>query len=85
MQTIRSAAPDIQIFPDGRLDAQSAASYLGLSYKTLACRRSAGKGPPFIKLGKAIFYQKDDLDSWLASCRVGSVSEYRARTKRATA
>lgn len=83
MQTIRSAAPEVRIFPDGRLDAQSAAAYLGVSYKTLACHRSAGKGPPFFKLGKAIFYQKDDLDSWLASCRVQSTAEYRARNRRA--
>jgi hypothetical protein len=81
MQTIRSTAPEVRIFPDGRLDAQSAAAYLGLSYKTLACQRSAGNGPPFIKLGKAVFYQKEDLDGWLASCRVNSTAEYRARRR----
>lgn len=72
---------DFKIFPDGRITARDAANYLGLSYKTLACQRSNGDGPPYIKLGKAVFYRKHDLDEWTASCRVRSTAEYRAKRK----
>ncbi|MCE3239271.1 MAG: hypothetical protein K0R24_2252 [Gammaproteobacteria bacterium] len=54
----------ITIFPDGRLDVNNAAAYLGLSAKTLASMRGNGRGPKFIKRGR-IFYFRDDLDAWL--------------------
>jgi|JI10StandDraft_1071094.scaffolds.fasta_scaffold37332_5 hypothetical protein len=54
----------ISIYPDGRLDAKNAASYLGLKEKTLAMMRGNGTGPRFIKRGH-IFYFKEDLDAWL--------------------
>ncbi len=54
----------ISTFPDGRLDTKNAASYLGLSEKTLAMMRCQGTGPEFIKRGR-IFYYREDLDKWL--------------------
>lgn len=51
-------------FPDGRLDNNNAALYLGLSTKTLAMWRSHGKGPKFIKRGR-IFYYREDLEAWI--------------------
>lgn len=57
---------NIYIFPDGRLDTANAATYLGLSQKTLAMMRSNGTGPKFIKRGR-IFYYQDDLDEWLVA------------------
>lgn len=82
---LQRAATGVRIFPDGRLTAPDAAAYCGLSYKTMALQRSAGVGPPFVKLGKAVFYRKDDLDAWMNSCRVGSTAEYKARNKRGAA
>ena len=79
---LQPAATGVRVFPDGRLTAEDAAKYCGLSYKTMALQRSAGSGPPFVKLGKAVFYRKDDLDSWMASCRVISTAEYKTRTRR---
>ncbi len=55
---------EILIFPDGRLDTQNAADYLGLSVKTLAMMRCNGTGPEFIKRGR-VFYFKEDLDEWI--------------------
>ncbi|MDD3236672.1 MAG: helix-turn-helix domain-containing protein [Candidatus Gastranaerophilales bacterium] len=56
---------ELFIYPDGRMDTENAARYLGLSKKTLAQHRSdGGKGPPYIKRGR-VFYFKDDLDAWL--------------------
>ena len=54
----------VQMLPDGRLDAENAAKYLGLKPKTLAMFRCDGSGPKFIKKGK-VFYFKEDLDNWL--------------------
>ena len=55
---------NIKVYPDGRVDTSNAATYLGLSPKTLAMFRSNGKGPQFIKRGRVFYYLKD-LDEWL--------------------
>ena len=65
---------EVTVFPDGRLDAKNAASYLGLSVKTLAMMRCKGTGPEFVKRGR-IFYFKDDLDAWLSRGRVTSTAQ----------
>ncbi len=49
---------------------KESAIYLGLSVKTLQARRAAHKAPPYIKVGRSVRYLKDDLDSFLAACRV---------------
>lgn len=66
-------------YPDGRLDAKNAATYLGLSTKTLAMMRTKGTGPKFIKRGR-IFYFHADLDEWLnASGKAVSTAQLRAK------
>jgi len=52
-----------------------AATYLGVSISFLRQGRMEGRratrspGPPFIKMGKAIRYDLQDLDAWLAANR----------------
>lgn len=79
------AAPGIRIFPDGRLTSGDAAQYLGLTAKVLANQRSQGIGPPFVKLGKTVFYRKEDLDAWIAARRASSTAEWRNKTRRTAA
>lgn len=55
---------EVIMFPDGRLDAKNASTYIGLSEKTLAMMRCNGNGPKFVKRGR-IFYFREDLDGWL--------------------
>jgi len=55
---------EVTVLPDGRMDARNAAQYAGLSEKTMAMMRCAGKGPEYIKMGK-IFYFRDKLDEWV--------------------
>ena len=55
----------VVVFPDGRLDTENAARYLGLSPKTLAMMRTAGTGPKFVKRGR-VFYFLEDLQAWLS-------------------
>ena len=67
----------VVVLPDGRLDTDNAARYLGLSPKTLAMMRTNGNGPKFVKRGR-IFYYLDDLESWLSEQpRVRSTSQAR--------
>ena len=51
-----------------RMKTADAATYLGLSGRTLEAKRVTGGGPKFLKLGRAVRYDVDDLDAWLAGC-----------------
>ena len=46
------------------LTEREAAAYLNLSSSFLRHGRIKGTGPEFLKLGRAIRYHVDDLDSW---------------------
>jgi predicted DNA-binding transcriptional regulator AlpA len=58
-----------------RLRTPAAADYVGYSESTLEKKRLTGKGPPFIRLGRAVVYDTRDLDAWLAERRARSTSE----------
>ena len=47
---------------------------LGLVPETLQAWRRTAKGPPFVKLGRAIRYRLKDVEAWLAAQTVGAVS-----------
>ena len=68
----------VRILPDGRMDSANTARYLDCSQKSLANRRSAGTGPPFVKRGR-IFYYKEDVDAWLRAARVTSTASLQAK------
>ena len=55
---------EVTVLPDGRMDAKNAARYIGLSDKTMAMMRCAGRGPEYVKMGK-IFYFQAKLDEWV--------------------
>ena len=46
-----------------------AAKYVGLSKSSLDKLRMGTDGPAFFKLGRAVVYNTDDLNFWLASKR----------------
>ena len=52
------------------LRAPDAAKYLGLAESTLAKLRMGRDGPAFHKLGRAVVYDRTDLDAWLSAHRV---------------
>lgn len=57
---------EITAYPDGRLDLENAAKYLGRSEKTLNGWRVNGTGPRWVKTGGGrVFYFLEDLDSWI--------------------
>ena len=49
------------------MDSREIASYLKVSESTLSRWRSAGQGPPFLRLGGIARYRLDTVDVWLAS------------------
>ena len=67
---------EVVVLPDGRLNAKNAAAFLGLSVKTLAMQRCAGRGPKFVKRGR-VFYFKADLDEWLKAGEAVSTAQAR--------
>jgi hypothetical protein len=58
-----------------RLRTRDAAAYVGLAARTLEKLRVVGGGPPYLKLGKAVVYEIDDLDAWAQARRRASTSE----------
>jgi predicted DNA-binding transcriptional regulator AlpA len=52
-----------------------AARYTRIALSTLAKLRCWGGGPPYLKLGRKIGYQRADVDEWLVSRRARSTSD----------
>ena len=48
------------------MDSREIAAYLKVSESTLSRWRSAGQGPPFLRLGGIARYRLDAVDRWLA-------------------
>ena len=55
----------VRVLPDGRMDRKKAATYLGMSEKTLAMWAWETKGPQSKRVGGRIFYYKEDLDAFI--------------------
>lgn len=60
------------------LDTVNAAPLAGATVGTLENWRTQGVGPKFIKVGRRVFYDPDDLAEWRASRRFQSTSEAEA-------
>jgi hypothetical protein len=55
----------VVVLPDGRLAGKAAATYVGVTEKTMAMWRCANRGPRFVKVGGKIFYFRNDLDAFI--------------------
>jgi len=63
-----------------RLRRRQAAAYLNVTVGYLEKAAVAGDGPPYLRLSpKLVLYERSDLDAWLASKRVRSTAEAKAR------
>ena len=58
------------------LRVTDAAARLGLSASTLNKWRTQGRGPLFVKVGRAVCYRPQDLDEWLQAQVRSSTSQY---------
>ena len=61
--------------PDALLTGREAAALLKLSERTLERHRTAGTGPRFCALGRAIRYRRHDLIDWIEFSARRSTSE----------
>ena len=52
------------------LSQQEAAALIGVQSATLTNWRHFGKGPPYTKIGKRVFYRKPDIETWFDSFAV---------------
>jgi predicted DNA-binding transcriptional regulator AlpA len=49
-----------------KLSVREAAAYLGLSGSALNKTRLNGSGPPYLKLGRRVVYDLQDIEAWVA-------------------
>jgi hypothetical protein len=66
--------PSPSSLPPSQLTAAEAGIYLRIALVTLAQWRLVGKGPVFIRMGKAIRYRLSDLHAWMDANAVGKVA-----------
>lgn len=57
------------------LNTHQAADEFGLSKSWLAKLRLSGNGPTYCKVGKRIFYRRDEFQNWIVSHSQKSTSE----------
>ena len=61
------------------LPPRPAADYINASVDTLQAWRSAGKGPPWSKVGRLVRYRIEDLDAFLNAHRREPIVRERAK------
>jgi hypothetical protein len=57
------------------LDETKAAEALNVSFRTLQRMRTTGGGPRFLKIGRLVRYEADDIAAFLKVCSRQSTSE----------
>lgn len=60
--------------PDDLLSETDAAAMLRQKPRTLTIWRSRGKGPNYIKLGRSVFYRRQVIIDFIASCERKAVA-----------
>ena len=63
--------------PDAALSENQAAEFLGVSVRTLQAWSVRGGGPPYLKMGTAVRYQRRRLIAFQEAHTVGSTSDAR--------
>lgn len=58
-----------------KLRTREAAAYTGLAKSTLEKLRVRGGGAPYMRVGRVVVYDQDDLDRWLAAHKRRSTSD----------
>jgi hypothetical protein len=83
MNKITSAPPALSADPDAAYNETEAASFLGVSVRTLQAWRVRGGGPRYLKIGRSVRYQRRSLTSFQKEHSVSSTSEASAREESA--
>jgi len=66
-ETLPSLSTRDEIISDGRrlISERRVGAMLGFSKRTLQRWRQENKGPPWVKIGRRIFYDEDKLKAWI--------------------
>jgi len=65
----------VQATPDGRVDTEGAATYLGVAAGTLQNWRAAGSGPAYVTIGRRVMYRTADLDAFVVDRPIKPATE----------
>lgn len=57
------------IDPQELISNDQTAEQLNVKPQTLASWRALGRGPHFVKIGRAVFYRREDIAGWLGQQR----------------
>jgi len=57
----------------GRLTHTETAKEIGVNSQTLYTWRAMGRGPDYYKIGAAVYYSQDDIDTWIEQQRVEQI------------
>lgn len=68
--------------PDAAINENQAAEILGVSTRTLQAWRVRGGGPPYVKIGRAVRYQRRALVTFQEQHTVTSTTDADARRAR---
>ena len=77
MSTVSQDSPSV--FADPLVTAGQAAAYLSVAESSLEKWRMHGRGPKYVKLGRAVRYRISDLNAWVSESTVASTAEVQAR------
>jgi hypothetical protein len=58
-------------------NTKGASGYTNIPESRWNKMRCTGEGPPFIKRGRSVFYDLDDVDAWLDKLKRSSTSDVR--------
>jgi hypothetical protein len=69
----------MSVINNPRLTPEEAAEFLRLKVQTLALMRCKGRGPKFLKLGRAVRYERSELERFIDASRFSNTSEASVR------
>jgi hypothetical protein len=73
------ASPAINSDPDAAYTENQAATFLGVTVRTLQSWRVSGIGPPYVKVSRTVRYQRRALVAFMEERTVSSVAEANVR------
>jgi predicted DNA-binding transcriptional regulator AlpA len=59
----------LTINPDEMISAKAAAAVIQVKPATLTAWRNQKRGPAYLKVGRLVFYRRQDIGEWLAAQR----------------
>lgn len=63
---------DLTLSVGEMLTTDQTAAVLGCHYMTLSKQRQEGRGIPYLKVGRKVYYLKTDIEAYLLASRVGN-------------